>query len=53
VLLGADYRQLELRLMAHFSGDTNLLAALGSQESDPFVNLAANWLNLPVHEVCG
>jgi hypothetical protein len=52
VLLGADYRQLELRLMAHFSGDANLLAALRFQESDPFVNLAANWLNLPVHEVC-
>lgn len=51
VLLGADYRQLELRLMAHFSGDENLLLALGSRGSDPFVNLAANWLGVPHDKV--
>jgi hypothetical protein len=39
VLLGADYKQLELRLMAHFSGDEALLWALGSRDQDPFVNL--------------
>jgi len=29
VLLSADYRQFELRLLAHFSGDEGLLAAFG------------------------
>jgi hypothetical protein len=50
VLLGADYKQLELRLMAHFSGDSILLSALSSA-ADPFVELAANWLGLEVHQV--
>jgi hypothetical protein len=42
VLLSADYCQIELRLMAHFSGDAQLLAALAA--GDPFKQLAAQWL---------
>ncbi len=32
VLVGADYSQIELRLMAHLSGDTNLIDAFKSGE---------------------
>ncbi len=46
VMLGADYCQLELRLMAHFSGDEALRDMLRGQGpgSDPFRALAARWL---------
>jgi DNA polymerase theta len=44
VLLSADYRQLELRLMAHFSGDAALRAMLADGAADPFAALAARWL---------
>lgn len=54
VLLSADYRQLELRIMAHFSGDERLISAFkGGAEhgADPFVQLAAQWQNKPVAQV--
>lgn len=51
VLLGADYKQLELRLMAHLSGDQKLLDALRVQGSDPFVELAVKWLRKERSEV--
>ena len=49
VLLSADYKQLELRVAAHFSGDEALLAAL-EDERDPFDALASRWRGTPVDE---
>ena len=42
VLLSADYKQLELRLAAHLSGDEALLRAF-ENEQDPFGALASRW----------
>lgn len=49
VLLAADYNQIELRLMAHFSGEQALLDAL--RQGDPLRAMAANWLHKPATEV--
>lgn len=49
VLLAADYSQIELRLMAHFSGEQSLLEAL--RQGDPFRAMAAHWLRKPADEV--
>lgn len=46
VLLSADYRQLELRLMAHFSQDAGLLRIFSDPRIDPFQLLAAQWTGL-------
>ena len=45
VLLLADYRQFELRMMLHFAGDAELTARLvgPSAPCDPFRGLAALW----------
>lgn len=51
VLVSADYCQIELRLMAHFSGDAALLAALTQPGADPFVEMAASWLKLDKAQV--
>ncbi|GAB4817305.1 hypothetical protein N2152v2_004351 [Parachlorella kessleri] len=48
LLLSADYRQIELRLMAHFSRDASLLKLFAEEGGDPFRVLAAQWLG--VHE---
>ena len=42
VLLGADYSQVELRVMAHFSGDAGLVRAFASGQ-DVFRTIAAQW----------
>lgn len=48
----ADYRQIEFRLMAHFSGDEGLCRIFGdSGGADPFVLLAAQWLGIPASQV--
>jgi DNA polymerase theta len=47
VLLSADYKQLELRMMAHLSGDVLLQAMLRDTTVDPFTQLAATWLGKP------
>jgi DNA polymerase theta len=44
VLLGADYSQLELRILAHLSGDQHLRAILNS-DGDVFKMIGAKWLN--------
>ena len=44
VLLSADYGQLELRLMAHFSADEGLVAMLSDPKQDPFTLYASQWL---------
>ena len=42
VLIGADYSQLELRLLAHFSGDETLLGFL-NDGGDVFKSIAGFW----------
>ncbi|KFK29884.1 hypothetical protein AALP_AA7G191500 [Arabis alpina] len=43
LLLTADYSQIELRLMAHFSRDSSLIAKLSQPEGDVFTMIAARW----------
>lgn len=43
LLLAADYSQIELRLMAHFSGDTSLIELLSNPQNDVFTMIAARW----------
>ena len=42
-LLSVDYSQLELRLLAHFSDDKNLLTAF-HEDHDVFKTIASKWL---------
>ncbi|KAI7838157.1 hypothetical protein COHA_008005 [Chlorella ohadii] len=44
LLLSADYKQAELRLMAHFSGDEELRRMCEDGQQDVFELLAARWL---------
>lgn len=44
-MLSADFRQIELRLMAHLAADEDLMRVLSDPAHDPFTSLAA--------EVCG
>ncbi|GAA0144171.1 DNA-directed DNA polymerase [Lithospermum erythrorhizon] len=43
LLLTADYSQIELRLMAHFSRDTSLIELLNNRHDDVFTMIAARW----------
>lgn len=45
--MSADYSQIEVRLMAHFSGDPSLVALLSKPTGDLFRLLAAQWTGLP------
>jgi DNA polymerase I len=51
-LLVADYSQIELRIMAHLSGDEGLLDAFGSHE-DIHATTAAKVFDLPLEDVDG
>jgi DNA polymerase family A len=51
VLLSADYRQIELRMMAHLSRDEGLCSLLCQTQTDPFRMLAAKWLRLEPDQV--
>ena len=53
VLLLADYRQFELRMMLHFARDDQLTARLVGPDApcDPFKGLAAMWCDKPVAAV--
>lgn len=42
-LLTADYSQIELRLMAHFSKDPSLIELLNNPDGDVFTMIAAKW----------
>jgi len=44
VLLAADYCQIELRILSHFSSDPQLLAAFHRVGYDVFKAIAASWL---------
>jgi len=52
ILLAADYSQIELRLMAHFSGDATLCAAFANGE-DIHAATAATVNGIPLSEVTG
>ncbi|KAF8407042.1 hypothetical protein HHK36_006167 [Tetracentron sinense] len=43
LLLTADYSQIELRMMAHFSKDSSLVEFLSKPEGDVFTMIAAKW----------
>lgn len=43
MLLVADYSQIELRLMAHFSQDSSLIDLLSRPDGDVFTMIAARW----------
>ncbi|XP_022996478.1 helicase and polymerase-containing protein TEBICHI isoform X2 [Cucurbita maxima] len=43
LLLSADYSQIELRLMAHFSKDPSLIELLSKPHGDVFTMIAARW----------
>ncbi|VFQ97668.1 unnamed protein product [Cuscuta campestris] len=43
VFLTADYSQIELRLMAHFSKDSSLIELLSNPHGDAFTMIAARW----------
>lgn len=49
-IVSADYSQIELRLLAHLSGDTNLINAYKSGE-DIHAITASEIFNIPLHEV--
>ncbi len=50
VLLAADYSQLELRILAHLSGDTKLAGILNGG-GDVFKCIAAQWRQVTEGEV--
>jgi len=50
VLMAADYSQIELRIMAHLSGDEGLLAAF-SEDRDVHVTTAAEVFGVPLDSV--
>ncbi|KAG6649379.1 hypothetical protein CIPAW_07G208100 [Carya illinoinensis] len=47
LLLTADYSQIELRLMAHFSKDSALIELLSKPHGDVFTMIAAKWTGKP------
>ena len=51
VFLSADYSQIELRLMAHVSQDSNMLEAFNDAHTDIHAATAAKIFKLPVSEV--
>lgn len=50
LFLSADYSQIELRLLAHFSGDTHLVEAFRSGQ-DIHAATAAKIFNIPIDQV--
>jgi len=50
VLLDADYSQIELRLLAHLSGDTDMIQAFTTGQ-DIHVNTAASLFELPPDQI--
>ena len=50
MLLSADYAQMELRLMAHLSGDEALCAMLRDPSQDPFTLWASQWMLIPASQ---
>ncbi|XP_039165720.1 helicase and polymerase-containing protein TEBICHI [Eucalyptus grandis] len=51
LLLTADYSQIELRLMAHFSEDAFLIELLSKPDGDVFKMIAARWTGKTIDAV--
>ncbi|KAK9742154.1 hypothetical protein RND81_03G151800 [Saponaria officinalis] len=51
LLLAADYSQIELRLMAHFSKDSSLIELLSDPQGDAFTMIAARWTGKTENDV--
>lgn len=51
VLISADYCQLELRIMAHFSKDPILCKAIRNRNDDIFKSISSVWNNIPIDQV--
>ena len=51
VILAADYSQLELRIIAHLSGDRKLIRVLNTRGADVFKTIASQWKNVDVEDV--
>jgi len=50
LILAADYSQIELRILAHMSGDPNLVSAF-KQEQDIHTRTASEVFNVPLEQV--
>ncbi|KAM6544675.1 hypothetical protein CsatB_025411 [Cannabis sativa] len=51
LLLTADYSQIELRMMAHFSKDSALVELLSKPSGDVFTLIASRWTGCPEDSV--
>mmetsp|Transcript_26656 Transcript_26656/g.68670 ORF Transcript_26656/g.68670 Transcript_26656/m.68670 type:complete len:1313 (+) Transcript_26656:1912-5850(+) len=51
VFLSVDYKQLELRIMAHLSGEPDLCAVFQKEEVDPFHLMVCFWLGCNMDQV--
>lgn len=50
VMVSADYCQLEMRILTHFSADS-VLSSIMSSDLDVFKSIAASWANISDEEV--
>ncbi|KAJ4750728.1 DNA polymerase I [Rhynchospora pubera] len=51
LIIAADYSQIELRLMAHFSKDHTLIELLSKPDGDVFTMITAKWAGKPESSV--
>eukprot|EP01138_Halocafeteria_seosinensis_P011756 gb/GECG01012014.1/.p1 GENE.gb/GECG01012014.1/~~gb/GECG01012014.1/.p1 ORF type:complete len:946 (+),score=72.65 gb/GECG01012014.1/:1-2838(+) len=51
VFLTADFRQIELRVLAHLSQDNNLSDLLQDKRMDTIIRIASRWLQKDVNEI--
>uniref|UniRef100_A0A915KAU3 DNA-directed DNA polymerase family A palm domain-containing protein n=1 Tax=Romanomermis culicivorax TaxID=13658 RepID=A0A915KAU3_ROMCU len=50
-LLGADFCQIELRILAHFCQDERLLQIFNDEKSDVFTLMASRWKKIDSNHV--
>ena len=51
ILLSADYCQLELRIIAHLCKDKLLQKIINNNDTDIFLSLASEWLNISIERI--